>query len=189
MTSLERSLQRYLALALGEEWEIAATGGDQGEVFAPPFARVGPSTPATSSPIGARAIELRQSFSVVCFPVPAVTAEASALEASRVERRLLLALAQGVDEAAFSTRSGRCHPLRVPLYDYADVPLGEPVDPDARAGFARIIEGPDVQAAGDPSSPTTFVVVADFRLSWTQAIGREVPGPVLQSVHPRGEVA
>jgi hypothetical protein len=186
VSSVERSLIRYVALALGDEWEVRPTGGSPADEFARPFCRVGPSTPATSTPHGARHLLLRQSFAAVAFPAVGQTPEASALEASRVERLLLLAFAQGIDPAAYSSRSGRAHPLRVPLFDYAGVPWGVPVPEDARAGFARVIDGPEVQAAADGADPRMFVVALDFRLEWSQYIGRDLSGPVLQSVTARG---
>lgn len=189
MTSVQRSMLRYLAAALGDEWEVRPTGGSPADEFGRPFVRVGPSTPESSLPLGARHVELRQSFAAVAFPVIAESAEGSALEAARVSRVLLLAFAQGVDEASFGTRSGRAHPLRVPLFDYSGVPLGVPVPEDRRTGYARVLEGPDVDSAADPADPRAFVVTLDVRLSWTQAIGRQLGGQAVEHVTVGGEAS
>lgn len=186
MSSIERSLIRYVALALGDEWEVRPTGGSLADEFARPFCRVGAATVATTTPIGARQTETRQTFSIVAFPTVAATPEASELEAARVENLLTIAFVRGIDPA-LSAR-GRAHPLRVPLFDYSGVAWGQPVGDDARLGVARVIEPPTASSAADPADARVFVVALDVRLSWTQSIAEPLTGELVQAVPSHGEV-
>lgn len=176
MTSQVRSLARYLSLALPD---VEVRWGDDLD-FARPFARVSTATGITSVPIGARCVERKQTYSTIVFPVQGLNQESSLIEASRVEGLLLAAIAQGIDTAAW--REGRAHPLRVPLYDYAGVPLRVAVTEERRDGWMRVIESPEFEIVPDPSESGGLAVVCDLRLAWTESIAVPIPGPLVARV-------
>jgi hypothetical protein len=173
-----RSLARYVALALGEDFEVRFAP-DEG-AFARPCARVTEATPANSTPHGARHRDLRQTCSVVAFPTEGITAESSLIEAKRVERLLLDAFAKGIDAASF--RNGRAHPMRVPLFDYSGVGLREAATDAERIGFMRVVEPPALSTYPDPSDERLYVVTCDVRLGWSECIGVAHDGPLVERV-------
>lgn len=131
-------------------------------------------------PIGARHVERRQTFSVLGYPMVGINSESSWIEAARVERLLLAAVAQGIDVEGW--REGRAHPLRIPLFDYEGVGLRDAVTEDQRAGWMRVIESPEIQTLPDPSESGALAVVCDLRCAWTEGIGVPIDGPILRRV-------
>jgi hypothetical protein len=178
-----RSMAKYVALALGDPWEVrlAVMEGD----WIRPLARVTPSTAISTVPIGAHHVEWRLSFAIVAFPALTLDAESGAVEAAGVADSLVRAFAgPGAHTPAYSARSGRGHPRRVPLWNFTGVPLTQAAPESARdpRDFARLLEGPNVQTAPDPNDDAAFVVTCDVRLSWTRAISVGFPQPIAETV-------
>lgn len=169
-----RSVSRYVAEALGEDWEIAWSDD---MTFGRPWAKVAASTGVTSNPMGAHDVELRQTVNALAYPLLAVTAEASVMEAERVQRLLLSALTAGVADG---------WPMRVPLMSYADVPPGQAAS--HRLGYLRVIEAPSVVTYSDPGDDRAHVVAAEVRLSWVESVRRPDTGEVVQVVGARPAV-
>jgi hypothetical protein len=166
-----RSLARYVALALGEEYEVRL-GRDEAAGLERPAARMVPATPVTSTPHGARHAVRRRTFAITALPVPGINAESSLMEALRIEYLLSEALTGGIDQALFSTRSERRHPHRIPLFDYSGLGLYEPASEDRRAGVARVVEPPAIQSFPDPADDLLYTVTCTVRLEWTESVTR-----------------
>jgi hypothetical protein len=171
-----RSLAKYCALAL-PDFELR--WGDSLD-FSRPFARVTTATGVVSVPIGARCVERRQTYSVIAYPTTGLNAESSTMEAARVERLLLVAIAQGLDTTAW--REGRGHPLRVPLYDYSGLGLRDAATEEQRLGWMRVVESPEFEIVPDPSESGGLAVVCDLRLAWTESVAVAIDGPILRRV-------
>lgn len=190
-----RSIQRYMWKALEDdvpplwqdeqrEWEIRlwATEG----TFAFPFARVAAITPVTyQGSAGVR--DATRTFAVHAYPVPLSDPEASIIEVERVEEILTIALETGFtytdkpDPANPATWvEVTSAPRRIPLYDYAGVPLDGPNSVSyARAehDFLRVISCP-INHLSDPEDDRYWLVTAEIRASWSR-LGRVPKGDVI----------
>jgi hypothetical protein len=187
--NVARSLARYASVSLGPEWEVRWADGDDEGTFARPFARVAPSTGLTSTAIGAHHREARQTWTVLAYATLAISQESATIEAARVEALLIRALTQGIDPAGMSTYSRRVHPLRIPYFDYTDVPVGQPAGDDQRLGWLRVVEPPSIASYPDPGDDRAMVVSAEARLSWVESVQQPATGqPVVQIVGARPEV-
>jgi hypothetical protein len=151
-----RSIQRYVAEALGAGWEVALAA-DRGE-FAYPFARVQPAGDVTRSGPALYA-ELSQPMSIQCYPQPQDTVVASESAAAEVLDAL---------ERAFSVGVGKGRPLRVPLYDYDGVPVeAQSYERDDR-DFLQVTDF-SARTLSDPEDARNIAVVADVRVRWRRA--------------------
>lgn len=106
-----RSLKRYVALALGDEWEVR-TSLQEGS-FERPSALVKSATGAADTSMhGQGVIEMVEPFVIYLYPEVGDSVDASLVLAGRAQQLLQDAFLFGVDR-------GRA--LRVPFYDYDDV--------------------------------------------------------------------
>lgn len=151
-----RSLQRYVAEALGPEWEVSLAA-DRGE-FDYPFARVQPAGDATRSGPALYA-ELSQPMSIQCYPEPQSTAVASEQLAAEVLDAL---------ERAFSVGVGKGRPLRVPLYDYDGVAIEQQSYTRDERDFLQVTDF-SARSLPDPEEARNVAVVADIRVRWRRA--------------------
>jgi hypothetical protein len=175
-----RSVKRHVAAELGPQWEIRLASED-GTMHYPYgiVAAVGQAGPGASRRRGgalsaesALNVEVSQPFTVYCYPTPAATFEQGLLDGDAVADQLWTAFAAGVK------------PYRVPLYDYAGVPLDQPSDVRHEHDYLRLT---DVQLnrVPDMDDEHRIIVVCDFRASWMRATARVDDlraGRVLQSL-------
>jgi hypothetical protein len=171
-----RSLKRYVALALGDAWEVRMSR-EEG-AFDRPFARVwqvaGSTYPLTA---GQWLADIVQPFVISAYPEPGMTVDESLLAAQAVEEAFFLAFRAGVGD-------GR--PMRVPLYNYTGVALDEP-GVWMPKGFMRVNDL-STQPFPDPDDNLLWTVVCDVRLTWRR-LAQIVPGgpPLLDiKVRQRG---
>lgn len=150
------SVKRYMALALGPEWEVRLWS-DEGS-FKPPLARVAESAP-TQYDSRRVATDLTQALQVHCYSHPKDTASESLRDARAVEEKLTVAVEVGVDLA---------WPRRIPLYDYEGKALGEPSNVRNTYDFMRVVDF-NVNHVGDADDRTIVVVVADLRVRWSRS--------------------
>lgn len=156
-----RSLKRYVALALGDEWEVRLAG-DEG-TFKRPFARAVPTSPAQYPAATATAFltEAIQAFAVHAYPSASASGDESYLAALATGEALFRAFAVGVGE-------GR--PRRVPIYDYTDLPLGEGSTARHYADFAEVRDLSITEPHRDPDDETLWLVIVDLRLGWRRTV-------------------
>lgn len=150
-----RSVKRYLAEALGDEWEIRLWT-DEGS-FRPPLARVSESSPSvyTSHRV---ATDVVMALQVHCYAVPAPSTSAAMLAARDVKQLLVRAFELGV---------GLAWPRRIPLYDYDGVP--ETAGSNARNTYDFLrVRDLSINTVQDGNDPNVVVVVADLRIAWSQ---------------------
>lgn len=156
-----RSVKRYLAIALGDDWEVRLDR-EEGAITLP-FASVAFSGQTlVSGP--AHETLLTQPMSLYLTPVPGKDGIEAQMLAAEIEDILYEAFRVGVDE-------GR--PMRIPLYDYAGVPTD--MGSTARPGpdFLRITDLSMNQSADDDDTRRVTITV-DLRVTWRR-LGR-VPG-------------
>lgn len=164
-----RSLKRYIAIALGPEWEVRLLS-EEG-TFGRPAAQIMEATGQTiTGP--SHASDLVQTFMVHVFPVPGDTVMESLLAASEAEEKLFQAFRWGIDK-------GRT--ARLPLYDYAATPLDEGSSTRRTADYARILDL-ELSRTQSPSDELLFTVSAEVRLGWRRG-GRLPSGKVAQRVN------
>lgn len=150
------SVKRYMALALGPEWEVRLWS-DEGS-FKPPLARVSESAP-TQYDSRRVATDLTQAMQVHCYAHPKDTVSESLRDARAVQEKLTVAVEVGVDLA---------WPRRIPLYDYQGKGPGEPSSARNTYDFVRVVDF-SVNHVQDSDDPTIVVVVADIRVRWSRA--------------------
>src|SRR4051812_48897449 len=160
-TDALRSLKRYVAIALGADWEVRLSG-EEG-AFERPFCRVSAATGGRSMPFGPLNTDLTLPCAVVAYPHAQVDADHALLEGQRVAELLHAAFARGVHEDSFRVVGGvgdvtvmRAHPARVPLYDYAGVSLDGIASESMRdrRDFMRVANDVSVDVIADPNSET-----------------------------------
>lgn len=176
---IHRSVRRYIATALGNTWRIRG----EREVIKDderPAAVVEFSTPVGQGPghrdrrtIPQGDVSRAATFAVTAYPALFDTAREGRHEADRIADLLDQTIGQGLvdDDSGELVNIG--HPLAVPVYDYAGVPLtgagrGGPADP---YGWA-MVETHSVHPIQDPLDEKRWTVAMSLRLSWWRA-GRE----------------
>jgi hypothetical protein len=177
VTDATRSLARYFALWLGDEWEVRFDAEEH--TFKTPFARV----EALSNTIVGEGVNYHaviQPFSVYAYPeYPEGTegsVEESRLIAMEVAQSLLDALAIGGVDGS--------RPFRVPLYNYDGVALDGGTGSNARTpyDYLRIVRGStNVDRVPDATDPRWITVVLGFRATWFRR-GEQILGKPVQSV-------
>lgn len=186
-----RSLARYTALALGEEWEVRLSS-EKG-VFNRPYARVSQVPSFVFVPVRLPVVKVMSSYQIVCFPVPGREADESQLEVLRVVDLLWNAFSgsgvQGLGAPAMRAPVDPHRPYthRVPLYDYTGVPVSGPTamvtesNRDPR-DFMRVEGLPDVSPFADPADELLFSVAANIRMSWLRSAAVPSNAPATVSV-------
>lgn len=153
-TDALRSVKRYVAAALGSEWEVRLSR-EEG-AFDRPFARVWQVAGTTYPLTGGRWLaDVVQPFVISAYPVMGATPDDALISAQAVEELLYVAFRSGVAD-------GR--PLRVPLYSYTDVALNGAGNPLPLA-FMRVNDL-STQPFPDPDENRLWTVVCDVRLTW-----------------------
>lgn len=150
-----RSLKKYLAELLGDDWEVRLWS-DEG-TFVEPFARIAEASPTTYS---SRRIwtEITKALQIHLYPPPA----ASTSEAMTVARDLEQVLVRGIELGV-----GLAFPRRIPLWDYDGVSLAHGSDTRETYDFMRVTDF-SVNSIPDTDDPNRAVVVADVRVTWPQ---------------------
>lgn len=169
-TDALRSLKRYVAIALGEDYEVRLSR-EEG-AFERPFARVwqvvGTSYPTTS---GKWLADVVQPFVISAYPVRAETSDQALVAAQAVEESFFNAFRVGVGD-------GR--PLRVPLVNYTGVASN-------RTGvwnppiYMRVADL-STQPFPDPADDKLWTVVCDVRLTWRRLAQTIPQRPFLRAV-------
>ena len=154
-----RSLKRYAALVLGDEWEVRLW--DEPGKFAFPFARVAKVGPTLMT--GPKIhTDVVQPFALHCYPPPDDSLEVAVLQAEQVEEILYIGFREGVSGG---------YPMRVPLFDYGMVP-GEGAGAVAVArephDYLRV-EDFSVNRLADPTDERLISVVCDVRCGWRRS--------------------
>lgn len=168
-----RSLSRYMALALGSEWEVRRTGEEH--TFRTPFARVEWAGPAQ---MGGRPnwIDVLRPAVVYCYPdyPEGCSIEEAAMIADATEELLVQAFSVGV---------GNGYPERVPFYNYSNVPLdGSGSNARGPSDYMRIARGSlSIERITDPTDERWITVLANLRLTWLRP-GRQLAGKPVESI-------
>lgn len=166
-----RSVKRYVAVALGDEWEVRLSR-EEG-AFARPFARVWQVAGTTYPLTGGRWLaDMVQPFVIAAYPEAGRDPDQAMLFAQKVENTLYTAFRVGVE-------NGR--PLRVPLYNYYRVRHWDAGEWYPRA-FMRVNDL-STQPFPDPDDNLLWTVVCDVRLAWRRLAETTPARPVLQGVN------
>lgn len=176
---IHRSLRRYVAQVLVKPWvvrmERQPVENDAREVcVVEPASGLTTGRHRVSIPQGN--VEKLQAFSAMAYPAMMSTARESRHEAQRIATLLDQAFTLGLvepHEEGPPTNIGA--PFRVPVYDYADVPVSgkERAGPADPYGYAWVDPGLSVRTIQDPLDYLRFTVACDLRLSWEQ--GGRIP--------------
>lgn len=184
-TDALRSLKKYVAQALGPEWEVRLAW--QEGVFSRPFCRVGFAGPELLTG-AAHTIDVVQPFNVLCHPVEQPSSDASMLEVGRVSGLLTDAFRIGVQWDEPSDPSDptsalvkvRGRPNRVPLWNWEGVPLDGSVAQRFERDYLRVVNL-SVNVVEDPSEELLRAVACDLRLNWRRR-GEILSGIPMQGV-------
>lgn len=167
-----RSLSRYMALTLGDEWEVRLW--DQEGTYRTPFARVAEAGDMILDG-GPFHYDVTQPFTVHCYPdyPDGGTTEQSRMIANETIEKLTHGLRVGV---------GAGHPERIPFYNYNGVPLdGTGSDARGEHDYLRVVRGSlSVGRIPDPTDDRWITVVVNMRLTWRRA-GRRIEGNSVES--------
>lgn len=172
-----RSVKRYVAEVLsdrtGLDWEVRLAADDAGEAVYPLaiVAAIGPMLSSRNTQV----IQCTQPITVYAYPPVSESFEAAVLMSEQIRDALWMAFV------------GSVTPYRVPLYDYAGVPLGGGSDDREDYDHLRLVDV-QVNRVPDDLDENRGIVVCDFRASWTRSTDRVAAlrgGRVLQSVRQR----
>lgn len=148
-----RSVKRYVAVALGEEWEVRLDR-EEGAITLP-FASVGFAGPSqTSGP--AWETLMTQPVNIWLTPVPGTNGMEAQENAGKIEDSLW---------QAFRTGVGLGKPLRIPLYDYAGVAANQGSEKRAYPDYLRVTDFQITQNA-DADDVRRVMVNAELRVTW-----------------------
>lgn len=152
-----RSLRRYFALILGDQWEVRQWS-DEGS-FEPPYARVAPAGQAiyTSRRVYT---DIVMPVQVHLYPPPQISSSAAMDVAWDLREVVVQAVEVGqidVPNAAW--------PRRIPLFDYADTPSVHGSDTRNYYDYIKVMDL-SVNTIQDSNVPNAVVVVVDLRLAW-----------------------
>jgi hypothetical protein len=165
-----RSVKRYVAVALGDDWEVRLAR-EQG-AFARPFARVWQVAGTTYPLTGGRWLaDMTQPFVIAAYPAQGRDSDQAMLFAQKIENTLYRAFRVGVED-------GRA--LRVPLYNYYRVKHWDAGTWYPRA-FMRVSDL-STQPFPDPDDDTLWTVVCDVRLTWRRLAETIPEQPALAGV-------
>lgn len=162
-TDALRSLKRYVAVALGNAWEVRMAR-EEG-AFERPFARVTPASAAIYPSLGVRFVaDITQPFVVLAYPLAGDTPDEALLLAQEAENALFRAFLAGVEYG---------HPLRVPFFHYTGKDLGEgglwaPRD------YMRA-SNVSTNLIADNENSRLYAVSCDVRLAWRRVTERHAP--------------
>lgn len=150
-----RSVKRYFALVLGDEWEVR-TWADEG-AFEAPMARISESGPALAT--SRRVLtDFVLPMQLHCFLPVADTVSAAERAARIVMQTLTNGVEVGIDIA---------FPRRIPLYDYDGLDESQPSDSRNYYDYIKVVDF-SVNAVPDSDVPTGIAVVATLRVTWGQ---------------------
>lgn len=169
-----RSMNRYIALALGDTWEVRLWTDDVKLPF--PFARVTFAGPTLMTGPAMYA-DVTQPMVVHAYQEPQESVEAGIISALMVEDVLFNAF-QG--RGAGPVRSGN---MRIPLYDYDGVPLdGIESGSDTRftSDYLRVLDF-STSHLHDPQDDRNITVSADIRVMWRRPTHAD-PGKPVESL-------
>ena len=167
-----RSLKRYSAIALGNEWEVRLLV-EEG-TFGRPTAQIGEATGQTiTGP--AHTMDVIQTFVINAFPEPGTTVMESLINASATEEALVQAFRVGIDKGRVA---------RVPLYDYENVDASSPSTARRDPDYARILDL-EISRTQSPSDEVLFTVSVEVRLGWRRNGRLPSQGRVAQEVRSR----
>lgn len=152
-----RSIKRYMAEALGEEWEVRLWS-DEG-AFSYPFARVTESAPTSYGPHRRVFTDITQAVQIHCYPSKAASMSAAQSLGRQVEQQVVRAIEVGVGAVAW--------PRRIPLYDYDGLDDSEGSNSRETYDFLKVTNF-TCNRVPDSDDQALVVVVADLRVSWAQ---------------------
>lgn len=150
------SLNRYVSLALGDDWEVRPAA-EQG-MTERPFAVVEAASPSNhAADAGVHITEINRQFNIFAYPLTdADDVLAGQYQAELIAERLENLFSGGIDE-------GR--PMLVPLYDYDSTPHTASSDQRRTVDFAKVLDlSTDVNQS--PTEEHLFTVLAEVRLRW-----------------------
>ena len=172
-TDALRSLKRYVALALGDDWEVRLSR-EEG-AFERPFARVWQVAGSTYPLTGGKWLaDVVQPFVISAYPTSGATPDEALLGAQAVEDQLYRAFRVGVGDG---------HPLRVPLRNYNGVPL-DGLGVWMPIAYMRVNDL-STQPFPDPDDNTLWTVTCDVRLTWRRLAQTIPASAVLDGVRIR----
>lgn len=184
-TDALRSVARYVAVAVGDDWEVRPS--QERGVFNRPYARIAqvPSLQMVTQRWDVS--KLLTTFNILLYPALGADADASHLEAMRVADVMWTAFAgPGVGSPVVRTPvdSHRGRPYRVPLYDYDGIALGEPADETRRdpRDFLHVEAAPEIQTFIDPQEERAYTLAANIRMSWLRSAAVPSGAPTVQTV-------
>jgi hypothetical protein len=149
-----RSLKKYAADLLGGTWEVRLWG-DRGE-YKEPFAVVMRAGDALFSGSAVYA-DVTQAMAIHCYPQRPDDVDHAIIAAGEVEDALV---------AGFQLEGvGLGRPRRVPLYDFAGVPLEQSSSARYDHDFMRVVDF-STSLVPDPLDARLIRVVADLRCTW-----------------------
>lgn len=186
-----RSLRRYVSQMLGSPpWKVRV-GRVRVADDERPVAVIDPSAPVTT--LFARTGTLTQgdvqkarTLTVVCYPAVGATPQDSALLAEQLSELLDASFERGLVTDSIPQRLIGA-PFRVPMYDFADVPMTGPDRGGASEsyGYANVTEsGFNVRVLQDVVDELRYTVVATVPLTWWRAGRIAVEGPTVTNVPP-----
>lgn len=175
-----RSLHKYtyecltkLAATPQRPWTV--TIADEEGTFRRPFAKI-EAPPSGTLQISSRIhSDARLPCTIVCHPVESRSAGEALAEALRVEEALFQALRVGHHQPTLDYQRTRRwpdlgHQMRIPLYDFAGVPITKPVGEDRRGprDFMKVVWEPAIGRVPDPDDPLRWAVTASITMSWSR---------------------
>jgi hypothetical protein len=201
----QRSVQRYIAAALGDGWEVRLWA-DEGALTTVPaidangdpimvqdaggqwvqavrlvptvIVRLNGPTSTTGS---AWDQTVTQIVTLYVYPEPGDTESESSIRATRVQDVLQSLISQGIADGVMVG-----WPWRVPLWDFDGIGLWDDAEPTrGERDYVRVLPPLSFNRTHDPQDERRVIVTGDLRLSWGRALVPVAPLATVQSVTVR----
>lgn len=161
--TVRRSLARWAALALGDPWRVDWADG-QGTTSRENTATSALIGASANEQLGPRRERAVLSWVLTCWPAPGTGDEAAhdALRRADLTSERLIAAVQ--DRA-----NGGRRQRRIPLWDYTDVPIDQPLDTNAPIVGHAHVDSYSTTTLADRDEPelTTVILEARLLVAWS----------------------
>jgi hypothetical protein len=161
-----RSLNRYVALTLGDEWEVRLS--TEKGTFNRPYARVIQIPSVQYIVESFHNVKMQSVYQVMMFPKIGQNADESQMLALQAADQFWVAFASDFQLV------GRGRNSRIPLYDYSGIPMtgsdsGALESDRLYNDFMKLEQPPNITPYQDPADETLWSVMANITMSWTRS--------------------
>lgn len=159
--SVSRSIARYVARILGDDWEDVRPAEVEGS-FDRPYALV--------EQVGGRTVGGSAMLADVSVPIT-ISAFPRSHEDADEAWRIAMQTVERLEDGFASDLYPPGAPYRIPLYDYSEVPMDATTDDRAHCDYLRVTQPVGISPVKDAEDKRLWMIAVDFRCGYRR-LGR-----------------